>query len=145
MPRSQEELLDASQRTVRTRQNLKACLQLLVTTLKAFKRRDCCSLSTFKLSPKLPFWSVLPQNFFNFSRGSQGKNTVVVCNSLLQQRSHIVEPHEQYEKANNNSRTVNYELPRSLGAQTATRDQWRNYSKRMKGRSQSEYNTQLWM
>ena len=55
-----------------------------------------------------------------------GQNTGVGSLFLLQQRSHIVEPHEQYEKANNNSRTVNYELPRSLGAQYATGEEWRN-------------------
>ena len=33
------------------------------------------------------------------------------------------EPHEQYEKA---KRTLNDELPRSVGAQYATGDQWRN-------------------
>ena len=95
--------------------------------------------------PSYPFGQFYLGTCSYFSRGSQGKNIEVVCNSLLQQRSHFVEPHEQYEKANNNSRTVNYELPRSLGTQPATRDQWRNYSKRMKGRSQSENNTQLWM
>ena len=36
------------------------------------------------------------------------------------------------------------ELPRSVGAQYATGDQWRNNSKRMKEWSQSKNNTQLW-
>ena len=42
-------------------------------------------------------------------------------------------------------RTLKHELPRSVGAQYATGDQWRNNSERMKGWSQSKYNTQLWM
>ena len=41
-------------------------------------------------------------------------------------------------------RTLKNELPRSVGAQYATGDQWRNNSKRMKGWSQSKNNTQLW-
>ena len=36
-------------------------------------------------------------------------------------------------------------LPRSVGAQYATGDQWRNNSEKMKGWSQSKNNTQLWM
>ena len=42
-------------------------------------------------------------------------------------------------------RTMKDELPRSLGAQHATGDQWRNNSKRMKRQSQSKNNTKLWM
>ena len=38
------------------------------------------------------------------------------------------EPHEQYEKANN--RTVKDELPRSVAAQYATGNQWRNNSRK---------------
>ena len=37
------------------------------------------------------------------------------------------------------------ELPRSVGAQYATGDQWRNNSRKNEGRSQSKNNTQLWM
>ena len=44
-----------------------------------------------------------------------------------------------------NDRILKEELPRSVGAQHATRDQWRNNSKKMKGWSQSKNNTQLWM
>ena len=43
-----------------------------------------------------------------------------------------------------NDRILKEELLRSVGAQYATRDQWRNNS-RMKGWSQSKNNTQLWM
>ena len=39
-------------------------------------------------------------------------------------------------------RTLKDELPRLVGAQYATGDEWRN---RMKGCSQSKNNTQLWM
>ena len=55
-------------------------------------------------------------------------------------------------------RTLKDELPRSVGAQYATEDEWRNNSRknegmisgeitqeRMKGWSQSKNNTQLWM
>ena len=37
------------------------------------------------------------------------------------------------------------ELPRSVGAQHATGDQWRNNSEKMKGWGQSKNNTGLWM
>ena len=42
-------------------------------------------------------------------------------------------------------RTLKDELPRLVGAQYATRDQWRNNSERMKRWRQSKNNTQLWM
>ena len=35
--------------------------------------------------------------------------------------------------------------PRSVGAQSATGDQWRNNSRKNEGRNQSKNNTQLWM
>ena len=41
--------------------------------------------------------------------------------------------------------TLKGEFPRSVGAQYAKGDQWRNNSRRMKGWSQSKTNTQLWM
>ena len=44
-----------------------------------------------------------------------------------------------------NDRILKEELPRSVGAQYATGDQWRNNSRRIKGWSQSKNNTQLWM
>ena len=45
-----------------------------------------------------------------------------------------------------NDRILKEELPRSVGAQYATGNQWRNNSKKkMKGWSQSKKNTQLWM
>ena len=37
------------------------------------------------------------------------------------------------------------ELPRLVGAQYATGDQWRNNSRKNEGWSQSKNNTQLWM
>ena len=41
--------------------------------------------------------------------------------------------------------TLKDELPKWVGAQYATGDQWRNNSERMKRQSQSKNNTQLWM
>ena len=41
--------------------------------------------------------------------------------------------------------TMKAELPRSVGAQCATGDQWRNNSEGMKRWSQSKNNIQLWM
>ena len=48
-------------------------------------------------------------------------------------------------KESEKDRTLKDELPRSVGAQYATGDQWRNNSRRVKRRSQSKNNTQLWM
>ena len=42
-------------------------------------------------------------------------------------------------------RTLKDELPRSVGAQYTTGDQWKITPERMKGWSQSKNNTQLWM
>ena len=44
-----------------------------------------------------------------------------------------------------NDRTLKDELPRLVGAQYATTDQWRNNSRKMKRWSQSKNSTQLWM
>ena len=44
-----------------------------------------------------------------------------------------------------NDRILKEELPRSVGAQYATGDQWRNNSRKNEGWSQSKNNTQLWM
>ena len=44
-----------------------------------------------------------------------------------------------------NDRILKEELPRSIGAQYATGDQWTNNAKRMTGLSQRKNNTQLWM
>ena len=53
------------------------------------------------------------------------------------------ELHEQYEKAK--ERTVKDELPRLVGAQYATGDQWRNNSRKNEGMNPKQNNTQLWM
>ena len=42
-------------------------------------------------------------------------------------------------------RTLKYELPRWVGAQYATREQWRNNSGKNKEMEPSKNNTQLWM
>ena len=44
-----------------------------------------------------------------------------------------------------NDRILKEELPRSVGAQHATGDQWEITPERMKGWSQSKNNTPLWM
>ena len=48
-------------------------------------------------------------------------------------------------KKRQKDRTLKDELPGSLGAQYATGDQWKITPERMKGKSQSKNNTQLWM
>ena len=42
-------------------------------------------------------------------------------------------------------RTLKDELPRSVGAQYATREDWRNSSRKNEEAEQSENNAQLWM
>ena len=44
-----------------------------------------------------------------------------------------------------NDRILKEELPRSVGAQYATGDQWRNNSRKNERMDQSKNNTQLWM
>ena len=44
-----------------------------------------------------------------------------------------------------NDSILKEELPRSVGAQYATGDQWRNNSRKNEGMNQSKNNTQLWM
>ena len=44
-----------------------------------------------------------------------------------------------------NDRTLNDELPRSVGAQYATGDQWRNNSRKNEEMEPKQNNTQLWM
>ena len=44
-----------------------------------------------------------------------------------------------------NDRILKGELPRSVGAQYATGDQWRSNSRKNEGMDQSKNNTQLWM
>ena len=51
---------------------------------------------------------------------------------------------EQYEKQND--RILKEELPRSVGAQYATGDQWRNNSRKNEGMEpKQKKNAQLWM
>ena len=42
-------------------------------------------------------------------------------------------------------RTLKEELPRSVGAQYATGDQWRNNSRKNEGMEPKQNNTQLWV
>ena len=44
-----------------------------------------------------------------------------------------------------NDRTLKEELPRSVGAQYATGDQWRNHSRKNEGMEPKQKHTQLWM
>ena len=44
-----------------------------------------------------------------------------------------------------NDRILKEELPRSVGAQHATGDQWRNNSRKNEGMEPKQNNTQLWM
>ena len=44
-----------------------------------------------------------------------------------------------------NDRTLKVELPRSVGAQYATGDQWRNNSRKNEGVEPKQNNTQLWV
>ena len=44
-----------------------------------------------------------------------------------------------------NDRILKEELPRSVGAQYATGDQWRNNSKKNEGMESKQNNTQVWM
>ena len=44
-----------------------------------------------------------------------------------------------------NDKILKEEIPRSVGAQYATGDQWRNNSRKMKGYIQSKNNTPRWM
>ena len=48
-----------------------------------------------------------------------------------------------YEKAKD--RTLKNELPRSVGAQYATGEEWRNNSRKDEEMEPSENNAQLWM
>ena len=44
-----------------------------------------------------------------------------------------------------NDRILKKELPRSVGAQYANGDQWRNNSRKNEGMEPKQNNTQLWM
>ena len=44
-----------------------------------------------------------------------------------------------------NDKILKEELPRSVGAQYATGDQWRNNSRKNEGIEPKQNNTQLWM
>ena len=48
-------------------------------------------------------------------------------------------------KKRQNDRILKEELPRSVSAQYATGDQWRNNSRKNERMDQSKKNTQLWM
>ena len=64
-------------------------------------------------------------------------------NGKLLQYSCLENPMSSIKRQND--RIQKEELPRSVGAKYTTGDQWRNNSRKMKGRSKSKTNTQLWM
>ena len=79
---------------------------------------------------KFPCFLNYPANVGSLNRTlpvSQGKNTEV--NSMKRQKD----------------RTLKDELPRLVGAQYATGDQWRNNARKNEGCNQSKNNTQLWV
>ena len=53
------------------------------------------------------------------------------------------ESHEQYKRKKD--RTLKEELPKSIGAQYATGDQWRNNSRKIEETEQSKNNTLMWL
>ena len=67
------------------------------------------------------------------SWGSQGKNTEVVCHSLLQWTTFCQTWMTVHWKWNSERCSLKDELPRLVGAQYATRDQWRNNSRKNEG------------
>ena len=64
-------------------------------------------------------------------------------NSKPLQYSYLESPMNSMKRQN--GRILKEELPRSVGAQYATGDQWRNNSRKNEGMEQSTNNTQLWM
>ena len=65
-------------------------------------------------------------------------------NGKLLQYSCLENPMNSMKRQND--RILKEKLPRSVGAQYAAGDQWRNNSRKgLKGWSQSKKNTQLWM
>ena len=70
--------------------------------------------------------------------GPLGKGMAIHFNILALRTSWIVWKGKK-------DRTLKDELPRSVGAQYATEDQWRNNSRKNEGMIQSKNNTQLWM
>ena len=59
------------------------------------------------------------------------------------QYSYLENPMNSMKKQN--ERILKEELPRSVGAQYATGDQWRNNSRENEGMEPKQSNTQLWM
>ena len=103
----------------------------MIHTVKGFGVVDETEVDVFL---KFPCFLNYPANVGSLNRTlpvSQGKNTEV--NSMKRQKD----------------RTLKDELPRLVGAQYATGDQWRNNSRKNEGCSQSKNNTQqkqqLWM
>ena len=64
-------------------------------------------------------------------------------NGKLLQYSCLENPMNSLKRQND--RILKEEFPRSLGAQYATGDQWRNNSRKNEGMDPKKNNTQLWM
>ena len=89
---------------------------------------DCyITVPTFHYSAllfKMGIWQVMVER--SDRMWSTGKREWQTTSVFL-----LWEPHEQYERQN--ERTLREDLPRSVGAQYATGDQWRNNSRKDEG------------
>ena len=57
----------------------------------------------------------------------------------------VMRPDSMHSMKMQNDRILKGELPRSVGAQYATGDQWRNNSRKNEGMEPKQNNTQLWV
>ena len=69
--------------------------------------------------------------------------TVFEGNGKLLQYSYVENPMNTMNRQKH--RTLKNELPKSVGAQYATGDQWRNNPRNNEGMEPKQNNTQLWM
>ena len=117
---------------------------------------NCCSLTCIQISqeahgsqPCLTQWNYVPCHVGS-PKTDRSWWRVLTKRSLLEKgmAKHLLflswEPHEQYEKAKRYD-TEKDELPRSVGTQYATGEEWWNNSRKKKRWSQSKNNIQLWM
>ena len=84
-----------------------------------------------------------PKTGGSWWRGRTERGPLEKGNGKLLQYSCLENPMNSMKRQND--RTLKDELPRLVGAQYATTDQWRNNSRKMKRWSQSKNSTQLWM
>ena len=81
--------------------------------------------------------------FFSSFLTSLGLHRIEESDGKPLQYSCLENPMNSMEKQND--RILKEELPRSVGAQYATGDQWRNNSRKNEGMAPKQNNTQLWM